>query len=146
MRTGERFIGSHGGDFGDPLARKPERLRDDVADGLLSGKTALRDYGLVADAGGEIDEVKTARVHAEWPPRAAKRRPVIASRCRLNGTGRIHLLKARLAFASGAERGWGAITNSSFARRPVGRLRVTGGDGGFVRTSRGSGYSAGDCA
>jgi N-methylhydantoinase B/oxoprolinase/acetone carboxylase alpha subunit len=68
MRTGERFIGSHGGGYGDPLARKPERLRDDVADGLLSGKTALRDYGLVADAGGEVDEVRTARVHAEWPP------------------------------------------------------------------------------
>jgi N-methylhydantoinase B len=64
IRAGERFlcIGPDGGGYGDPLARNPERVREDVADGLLSATAALRDYGVVRTSGGDVDEAATARL------------------------------------------------------------------------------------
>src|SRR5262245_12712026 len=38
-----------GGGFGSPLARDPERVRDDVLDGYVSLESAERDYGVVLD-------------------------------------------------------------------------------------------------
>jgi N-methylhydantoinase B len=53
-----------GVDVGGTFTRKPERVRDDVADGLLSAKTALGDYGVVLTPSGEVDEAETARLRA----------------------------------------------------------------------------------
>ena len=36
-----------GGGFGDPHARCPERVREDVRDGLVSRRAARDDYGVV---------------------------------------------------------------------------------------------------
>ena len=67
IRAGERFVcvGPDGGGYGDPLARQPERVCDDVADGLLSTEVARRDYGVVLTPAGEIDAAQTARLRAE---------------------------------------------------------------------------------
>jgi N-methylhydantoinase B len=53
-----------GGGFGDPLKREPERVRDDVLDGLISVEEARRDYGVAIDAQGEIDRDQTNRVRS----------------------------------------------------------------------------------
>ena len=67
IRAGERFVcvGPDGGGYGDPLAREPERVCDDVADGLLSREAAGRDYGVVLTPAGAVDLVQTARLRAE---------------------------------------------------------------------------------
>jgi N-methylhydantoinase B len=51
-----------GGGFGDPRARDPQSVRDDVLDGLITAEDARRDYGVVIDAQGEIDAAATARL------------------------------------------------------------------------------------
>ena len=38
-----------GGGFGSPLARDPERVRDDVLDGYVTRESAKRDYGVLLD-------------------------------------------------------------------------------------------------
>ena len=53
-----------GGGFGDPRKREPERVRDDVLDGLISVEEARRDYGVAIDARGEIDLDETKRVRS----------------------------------------------------------------------------------
>jgi len=67
IRAGERFVcvGPDGGGYGDPLVREPERVCDDVADGLLSTEKARRDYGVVLTPAGEVDAAQTARLRAE---------------------------------------------------------------------------------
>ena len=42
-----------GGGFGDPKARPPELVRDDLLDGLISAETARDVYGLAPDAAAE---------------------------------------------------------------------------------------------
>jgi N-methylhydantoinase B len=63
-----------GGGVGDPLAREPWRVATDVADGLLSSRTARDTYGVVLDGDGEADaaataaarrQIRTARIGAE---------------------------------------------------------------------------------
>ncbi len=39
--------GSGGGGFGDPFAREPERVLDDVREGKVTVEAARRDYGVV---------------------------------------------------------------------------------------------------
>jgi len=51
-----------GGGFGDPHARDPESVREDVFDGLITADEAGRDYGVALDARGEIDVAATARI------------------------------------------------------------------------------------
>jgi len=53
-----------GGGFGDPLARDPIAVREDVRDGLIDAAAARRDYGVVLDADGMIDAAATARLRA----------------------------------------------------------------------------------
>jgi N-methylhydantoinase B len=67
IRAGEKFtcIGPAGGGYGDPLLRDPARVRDDVADGLLSPATAKADYGVVLGDDGVVDEAATARLRGE---------------------------------------------------------------------------------
>jgi N-methylhydantoinase B len=63
IRAGERFVclGPAGGGYGNPLARRPERVRQDVADGLLSVAAARRDYGVVLTSPDVVDAAETAR-------------------------------------------------------------------------------------
>lgn len=49
-----------GGGYGDPLDRDPERVRLDVAHGLVSAEGARRYYGVVLD-GASVDRAATAR-------------------------------------------------------------------------------------
>ncbi|MBI2875213.1 MAG: hydantoinase B/oxoprolinase family protein [Firmicutes bacterium] len=42
-----------GGGYGDPLEREPDRVKDDVLDGLISADTATRLYGVVMDPAGK---------------------------------------------------------------------------------------------
>jgi N-methylhydantoinase B len=53
-----------GGGLGDPHSRDPQRVRDDVIDGLISADEARRDYGVALDADGTIDIKETARIRS----------------------------------------------------------------------------------
>ena len=53
-----------GGGFGDPRGRDPQRVRDDVLDGLITVQEAERDYGVVVDAHGTIDAGATERLRS----------------------------------------------------------------------------------
>jgi N-methylhydantoinase B len=53
-----------GGGFGDPRAREPERVREDVLDGLITVAQARGDYGVVIDEDGRIDRAATERVRS----------------------------------------------------------------------------------
>jgi N-methylhydantoinase B len=74
--AGERFVcvGPAGGGYGDPLKRDPVRVRDDVADGLVSIKTAAQDYGVVLGETGLVDfEATTVRRRTMLEARFAER-------------------------------------------------------------------------
>ena len=51
-----------GGGFGDPRTRDPQRVAADVLDGLITADEARRDYGVVVDAQGRIDDAATERI------------------------------------------------------------------------------------
>jgi len=51
-----------GGGFGDPRTRDPQRVRDDVLDGLITADEARRDYGVSIDERGVIDIAGTERL------------------------------------------------------------------------------------
>ena len=53
-----------GGGFGDPRERDPERVLDDLLDGMITADDARRDYGVVVDKHGRIDLTETNRVRA----------------------------------------------------------------------------------
>jgi N-methylhydantoinase B len=53
-----------GGGFGDPKARAPERVREDVLDGLITSEEARRDYGVAVDAEGRLDGAETERLRS----------------------------------------------------------------------------------
>jgi N-methylhydantoinase B len=53
------FQQSGAGGYGDPLARDPRRVLDDVLDDYVSVEAARRDYGVVID-GDHVDEPATA--------------------------------------------------------------------------------------
>ena len=61
LETGDvvRMETSGGGGHGDPLARAPERVRADVALGYLGRDRAAQRYGVVIDAGGDVDAAAT---------------------------------------------------------------------------------------
>ncbi len=48
-----------GGGFGNPFARDPERVRDDVRNELVSREAAERDYGVVLTDDGAVDHDAT---------------------------------------------------------------------------------------
>src|SRR5262245_25363368 len=56
-----------GGGFGDPRRRDPQRVRDDVLDGLITADEARRDYGVVVDAQGRLDMAETERLRSSGP-------------------------------------------------------------------------------
>jgi N-methylhydantoinase B len=57
-----------GGGFGDPRARDPKAVREDVLDGLITAEQARRDYGVAFDARGEVDVAETARLRSNSRP------------------------------------------------------------------------------
>jgi N-methylhydantoinase B len=68
LRPGERIctVRGGGGGWGDPLARDPAAVREDVLDELVSLEAARRDYGVVLDpATLEVDAAATAALRAE---------------------------------------------------------------------------------
>ena len=48
-----------GGGYGDPLARDPEKVRDDVIAGLVSAQSARMIYGVALDEDNAIDAAAT---------------------------------------------------------------------------------------
>jgi len=77
IRAGEKFVcvGPAGGGYGDPLARDPARVRDDIADGFVSAEVAKCDYGVVLSAPGIVDEAATARLRGEMVTAFTDRHP-----------------------------------------------------------------------
>ena len=59
-----------GGGFGNPYAREPQLVFDDVIDGIISTEEARRDYAVAIDADNRIDLVETERLRARRPPDA----------------------------------------------------------------------------
>jgi N-methylhydantoinase B len=54
-----------GGGFGDPHRRDPQRVLDDVLDGLITAEEARRDYGVAIDAQGQLDRAETERLRSQ---------------------------------------------------------------------------------
>jgi N-methylhydantoinase B len=48
-----------GGGFGNPAERDPGQVALDVADGLITRKTAERDYHVALGADGSVDHIAT---------------------------------------------------------------------------------------
>ena len=55
------LYGPAGGGYGSPLERDPQKVADDVLDGVISVETALKDYGVVVSAKGVVDYPATAK-------------------------------------------------------------------------------------
>ena len=53
-----------GGGYGDPLARDPARVAEDVRAGYVSAESARKDYGVVVK-NGEVDEKETSACRAK---------------------------------------------------------------------------------
>ena len=65
MKTGDtvRTVSPCGGGYGDPLERDPERVLDDVLDGLVSEKNARDQYGVVL-LDGSVDRRATEELRS----------------------------------------------------------------------------------
>jgi N-methylhydantoinase B len=74
MRCGDvyRTASQGGGGYGDPLDRAPERVAQDVENGLVSTEWARRAYGVLLAAEGSVDAAATMREREAI--RAARRR------------------------------------------------------------------------
>jgi N-methylhydantoinase B len=53
-----------GGGFGDPRRREPQRVVEDVCDGLITAAEARSDYGVALDAQGRLDVAETERLRS----------------------------------------------------------------------------------
>lgn len=51
-----------GGGYGEPFARDPEAVREDVADGYVSREAAREQYGVAITEDGEVDHEETAEL------------------------------------------------------------------------------------
>jgi N-methylhydantoinase B len=69
-KAGDRLIsyGPSGGGYGDPLARAPGSVLDNVLDGLFSRERARNQYGVVI-SGGSVDEAATKALRAQMGAR-----------------------------------------------------------------------------
>src|SRR5690606_19053491 len=57
------FLSTGGGGWGDPIARDPKRVLDDVLDDYVSAEAAERLYGVVVDPKrGTVDQTGTAEL------------------------------------------------------------------------------------
>ena len=55
-----RFQVSGAGGYGEPAARPPEAVREDVLDGYVSREAALEEYDVVIAGDGSVDAEATA--------------------------------------------------------------------------------------
>lgn len=64
IRAGQTVImqSAGGGGYGNPLARTPERVAQDVAVGYVSADAAKEEYGVVLDRFNDVDEMATRTV------------------------------------------------------------------------------------
>jgi len=53
-----------GGGFGAPTERDPEQVAADVADGLISGEAAEREYRVALTDAGNLDRTATTRLRS----------------------------------------------------------------------------------
>jgi N-methylhydantoinase B len=97
-----------GGGYGDPLARDPERVREDVAAGWVSRARAREGYGVVLAADGRVDAEATracrarlAAARSRVPVRADERDPYVGGRGRHRVLRLEPALAARLGVATG---------------------------------------------
>ena len=60
-----------GGGWGDPLERRPEAVRWDVIEGLVSREAAERDYGVVLKQDYAIDQAATSALRQRMAVREA---------------------------------------------------------------------------
>jgi N-methylhydantoinase B len=58
------WTGANAPGYGDPLARAPQVVAQDVRDGWLDSATAARVYAVAWDAGGHVDEAATRELRA----------------------------------------------------------------------------------
>ena len=67
LAKGDRLVayGPCGGGYGDPFARAPEDVLDDVLDGLLEVEAARELYGVAIVDGGRLDVDKTETLRAD---------------------------------------------------------------------------------
>lgn len=72
-----KVVTTGGGGWGDPLARELERVRLDVTQGKVTPEGARRDYGVVIDADGTIDEAATASLRDEMRAARPGEQPMI---------------------------------------------------------------------
>ena len=56
------YLADGGGGYGEPFARDPERVREDVIDGYVSRVAARADYGVALTDTNEIDQDETKRL------------------------------------------------------------------------------------
>ena len=88
LAAGDLFAnyGAGGGGFGDPLARTFDRVHHDVLEGLVSVGGALRDYGVVIDATGAVDEAASVAARSSRRSSALVAAPIGAGARRLSST------------------------------------------------------------
>ena len=71
-------MSSGGGGYGDPLAREPQEVLEDVLDNFVSVESARRDYGVVLVVGNPdllefvVDQEATDNLRAEIRSNQAK--------------------------------------------------------------------------
>ncbi|MES2415645.1 MAG: hydantoinase B/oxoprolinase family protein [Pseudomonadota bacterium] len=70
LRKGDAFMirSGGGGGFGHPKLRDAAKVAFDVAEGYVSVEAAARDYGVVLEAGGKVDEAATAALRRGFEP------------------------------------------------------------------------------
>jgi N-methylhydantoinase B len=100
-----RMETSGGGGYGDPLARAPEKVLDDVALGYLSPEQAIARYGVVIDAGGGVDASATHEQRARLRASRALAPVTLSNESDLDGSRRRIRLPAALAHRLDVESG-----------------------------------------
>ncbi|MEO8132616.1 MAG: hydantoinase B/oxoprolinase family protein [Betaproteobacteria bacterium] len=61
------FLSPGGGGYGDPFTREVQAVLRDVTLGFVSHEAAARDYGVVIDADGTVDDAATTRLRSARP-------------------------------------------------------------------------------
>jgi N-methylhydantoinase B len=79
IRAGDIVVmqSAGGGGYGDPLAREPDRVRDDVLAGYVSPERARLGYGVVFAPNGDVDVPATRAERARLA--AGRRRFLVAA-------------------------------------------------------------------
>ena len=69
-----------GGGYGAPIERNPERVSHDVVEGWISRERAAEVYGVITDAGGNVDREATVARRAELAKRPVEETPPLGER------------------------------------------------------------------